>query len=226
MARIKLSPIISSINGKLGNAVFQGGKSGTVLREKVKPRNPNSAKQVAARNRLSTIKSTWQNLTTSQRDTWISFASFYKKKTKHNSTKVLTAYELFMQHNCVRFQGDFDILETTTFEIYSVDEIFIALTFPVSTLMNLTLDIVPEDDVDNYAFYISKPFRQSSSIAKSEVRYIKSGANPQSVTNITDLYLALFSRLPEIGEKVLTKTIGFDETSGWMSKVNFQEITF
>ena len=225
MARVKLSPIISSINGKLGNAVFQGGKSGVILREKVKPRNQNTAKQVAARNRLSTIKRAWQNLTTTQNDSWVSFASFYQKKTKHNSTKILTAYELFMQHNSVRFQGDFDILETTTFETTSVDLVDIVLDLPIPSQLTLDLAIVPEDFVDNVAVYISKPFRQSASIAKSEVRFILSQANPIELADITSLYLALFQRLPSSGEKVLIKSIGFSQTSGWNSKPNFQEIT-
>lgn len=224
MARIKLSPIISSINGKLGNAVFQGGKSGLILREKVQPRNRNTTKQVQARNRLSTIKRAWQNLNTASRDSWLSFASFYQKKTKHNSTKVLTAYELFIQHNSIRFQGDFDILELTTFEVFSVDltDVNLVLTTPIQLKMDLA--IVPEDDVDNVAIYISKPFRQSASIAKSEVRFILSQLNPLELTDITALYLALFQRLPQSGEKVLIKSIGFSQTSGWNSKPNFQEI--
>ncbi len=225
MARVKLSPIISSINGKLGNAVFQGGKSGIILREKVKPRNLNTAKQVAARNRLSTIKRAWQNLNTTQRNSWVSFASFYQKKTKFNSTKILTAYELFIQHNTIRLQGDFDILETTTFEVTSTDLFEIDLSLPISTQLTIQVDIIPEDEVDNYAVYISKPFRLSASIAKSEVRYLISGANPQATLDITQLYLDLFARIPEVGDKVLVKTIGFSELSGWNSKPNFQELT-
>lgn len=226
MARVKLSPIISSINGKLGNAVFQGGKSGIILREKVKPRNLNTAKQVAARNRLSTIKRVWQNLTTTQKNSWLSFASFYLKKTKFNSTKVLTGYELFIQYNTVRVQGDFDPLETTTFETTSIDLVEIDLSLPISTQLTVQIDIIPEDEVDNYALYMSKPFRQSSSIAKSEVRFIKSNPNPQTTLDITQLYLDLFARLPVVGEKVLVKTIGFSSTSGWNSKPNFQEKSF
>lgn len=225
MARIKLSPIIASINGKLGNAVFQGGKSGIILREKVKPRNLNTTKQVASRNRLSTVKSSWQNLTSAQRDSWISFASFYQKKTKHNSTKVLTAYELFIQHNTIRIQGDFDILLLTTFFITSVDKTLQSLNLVSPTELRYNLDIVPEGEVDNAVVYISKPFRQSANIAKSEVRFILAQANEIGNLDITSAYLDLFKRLPESGEKVLIKTIGFSETSGWISKPNFEEIT-
>ncbi len=225
MARVKLSPIIASINGKIGNAVFQGGKSGIILREKVQPRNRNTTKQVQARNRLSTIKRAWQSLNTTQRDSWISFASFYQKKTKHNSTKILTGYEVFMQHNSVRYQGNYDILETTTFEVYSIDLVDAYLSLPIPSQLNFEVAIVPEDDVNNVAVYISKPFRQSSSIAKSEVRFILSQANPIELTNITSLYLDLFQRLPQSGEKVLLKIVGFSNTSGWTSKQNYQEIT-
>lgn len=224
MARIKLSPIISSINGKLGNAVFQGGKSGIILREKVSPRQRNTLGQVAARNRLSIVKTGWQNLSSIARDSWISFASFYQKKTKFNSTKILTPYEIFIQHNTIRLQGDYDLLETTTFEISSVDSVDIDLFLDTPTVLKLDLSIVPEDFIDNVAIYMSKPFKQSVAIAKSQVRFLDATLNPTGQIDITALYLNLFKRLPESGNKVLIKSVGFSETSGWTSKPNFQEL--
>jgi hypothetical protein len=225
MARIKLSPIISSINGKLGNAVFQGGKSGIILREKVKPRNLNTPRQVQARNRISTVKATWQNLNESQRNSWIGFAAFYKKKTKNNSTKTLSAYELFIQHNTVRVQGNYDILETTTFELTTLQLTEVAVSIALVGQITIKVDMVPEDFIDNVAMYISKPFRQSANIAQSEVRYVATSKAFDNALNITDIYLSLFGRLPQVGEKVLVKAIGFKDLSGWTSKPNFQEKT-
>lgn len=226
MARIKLSPLVSSINGKLGNAVFQAGKSGIILREKVVVRNRNTTKQVLARNRLSTVKSAWQNLNTTQRNSWISFASFYQKKTKFNSTKILSPYELFIQHNTVRIQGGFDILLETSFVVATVDLYDIGLILVPSVSLHSFVSIIPEADIDNFVYYISKPFKQSASIGKSEVRFIYDDNNPSVNLNITSLYKGLFSRLPNIGEKVLVKIIAFSETSGWNSKPFFQEIFF
>jgi hypothetical protein len=223
MARIKLSPLITSINGKLGNAVFQGGKSGIILRQKVTPRKTDTSKQVAARNRLATVKSTWQNLNDTQRDSWISFASFYQKKTKFNSTKILTPYEVFMQHNTIRYQGDYDILEQTTFEVTSVDMVDIEIYFDSPIILMLSLAMVPEDFIDNVAVYITKPFRKSAAIAKSELRFLTAELNPIQDLDITSKYLDLFKKLPELGQKVLVKMIGFSETSGWTSKPNFEE---
>lgn len=225
MARIKLSPIISSINGKIGNAVFQGGKSGLILRERVIPRVRNTSKQIQARNRLSTIKTAWQSLNTTQKDSWVAFSAFYKKKTKFNNTKILTPYELFIQHNAIRFQGNYDILETTTFELSSVDEIDMNLALTTPEILRYTVSIIPEDFIDNVAVYMSKPFKQSANIAKSEVRFLMSDANPIDPRDITGIYLDLFKRLPSSGEKVLIKIIGFSSTSGWNSKPFFTEET-
>lgn len=223
MARIKLSPLISSINGKLGNAVFQGGKSGIILREKVKPRNPRTQSQSLARNRLASVKALWQDLTSAQRDTWISFSTFYKKSTKNNTTKFLSPYELFIQANTIRLQGDLDPLESTTLEIQSVEQINVNVSRDVGDTLKIDVEISPDIVIEWKVVYISKPFKQSAAIAKSEVRFIFIGPNDGARTDITNEYLKLFSTLPNIGDKVLVKVIGIKTDSGWTSKATFIE---
>lgn len=223
MARIKLSPFISSINGKLGNAVFQAGKSGIILRQKVKPRNPQTQSQSFARNRLASVKALWQNLLSSEKDTWISFASFFKKSSKNNTTKFLTPYELFIQANTIRIQGVFDPLLSTTLETQSVESVSASAFLQVDNLLRIDAEVSPAVIIKYKAVYISKPHRQSASIAKSEVRFIFAGPNDGSIIDITDSYLKLFNTLPNVGDKVLIKAIGFLENSGWTSKPTYIE---
>ncbi len=98
----------------------------------------------------------------------------------------------------------------------------------VGDLLKTDIAISPAGDIKYRAVYMSKPHRQSASIAKSEVRFIFSGLNDGAFVDITDIYLNLFSSLPVVGDKVLVKTIGFLENSGWTSKPTYQEdiITF
>lgn len=225
MARVKFSPIISSINGKLGNAVFQGGRSGAILREKVKPINRKTEKQVAARNRLSGIKAIWQGLTTTEKDSWISFANFFKQSTKHNITKFLSAYELFIQANTIRTQGPFDALLETTFQTEALEGGEAEVRLFADNTLRVDLAISPQTVITNGALYVSKPFKQSQHIAKSEVRFIQTYLNDGGFLDITDIYLNIFKRLPQAGEKVLVKGIGFLDNSGWTSKPLFLEDT-
>lgn len=224
MARIKLSPLISSINGKLGNAVFQGGKSGIILREKVIPRRRDTTKQVIARNRLSSTKALWQNLTTTEKDSWVSFANFFKKSTKNNSTKFLSAYELFMQANTIRLQGSFDPLLETTFQTEALESVQFSMFRQAGDLLKSDLEISPADVIEYRVLYASKPHRQSASIPKSEVRFLKIAVNDGTIMDITTEYLDVFKTLPSVGDKVLLKGVGFLFNSGWTSKAQFEEV--
>lgn len=224
MARIKLSPLISSINGKLGNAVFQGGKSGIILREKVKPRNPRTQSQSLARNRLASVKALWQDLTSDEKNSWISLSTFYKRSTKHNTTKFLSAYELFVQSNTIRLQGTFDPLLTTSLELLSVDEVQFNMFRRAGDVLEAELEIGTSGDVEYRVLYASRPHRQSASISKSEVRFMKIALNDASFLDITNEYFKVFNTLPNVNDKVLMKAIGFNLGSGWSSKASFEEV--
>lgn len=224
MARIKFSPIVSDIKGKLGNVVFQGSKSGTIIRERVIPKDIRSESQVNARNRLAYIKTTWQNLTEANLNTWKSLAAYYNKTQKNNSTKLLTPYELFMQHNSVRYQGDFDVLETTALFTTSVDQYVVNVRLNLAGQLLAEAEMAPDVGTIYLAVYLSKPYRSSSSIPLSAVRYISTELNPLEYKNISDLYISLFKRLPIVGEKILVKIIPFAFDSGWTGKPYYQEI--
>ncbi len=226
MARVKLSPIISAINGKLGNVVFQENKSGIILRERIKPRNPNTAAQVASRSRLASVKTAWQVLTTANRDSWIALAQFFNKKTKFNQQKSLTAYELFIQHNAVRDQGNFDILENTTLFVDNVDAFTAELRITVGGLLNIELEAIGMDFTSNIAFYLSRPFRASASIPKSELRFIGTFVNDGSTNDITTKYQELFKTIPTPDQIVLVKMVGFAQESGWISRVDINKGSF
>lgn len=224
MARIKFSPLISSIKGKLGNAVFQGGKSGFILRTKAQPRNKNTASQVKARGRMIQVKTLWQNLTTLEKNSWIAFANFYRKTTKFNSTKILSAYELFIQYNTIRLQGDVTPLLTTNFSVFTVDFFDINLKIWYGNDLLLSVEAIGFPTGEKIAVYLSEPFRESSAIAKSKLKYIATGSNDISDLDLSTMYVDLFKRLPSVGDKVLIKIIAYSSFSGWSSKPYFEEI--
>ncbi len=224
MARIKLSPIIASINGKVGNAVFQTGKSGTILRERVIPRNRNTVLQRQKRNLLQTTKSEWQTLSTDQKNSWVALAAFMLKKQKHSATRSLTAYELFIQSNFIRNQSEIPSKLLTTLETATIISWYQEVDTLTALSFKMYLETSTQGAVTYSAFYISKPFRQSSAIAKSSVRYIDSIYDNFGTLDLTDNYKSLFGSLPVSGQKVLIKRVAFLPNSGWISKVYYEEI--
>ena len=63
MAIALLNPLISSVNGRLGNVVFYKRRNTQCIRSYVIPRNPDTAAQRAARHTFADAVKSWQSIT-------------------------------------------------------------------------------------------------------------------------------------------------------------------
>ena len=77
MALVKLSPFALEVSGKMGNLSFASTKEGTVMRQRIIPKNPNTPAQQVARAAFSRATKAWGNLTTAQVTAWNAFALTY-----------------------------------------------------------------------------------------------------------------------------------------------------
>lgn len=75
MAKIKFSMVVSEMRNKLNGSVFSRNRSGSYVRNKVTPVNPQTAAQVQARARLTQFAQAWRGLTQDQRNAWNSVTS-------------------------------------------------------------------------------------------------------------------------------------------------------
>lgn len=103
MARVKYSPIIDSVNGKIANVVFQDGKAGAIVRNRVVPANPNTAAQASARNILSSVSKAWAGLTDAQRGAWDTAAasSEWRQTNGYGEGFQLSGEQLYIKLNSV-----------------------------------------------------------------------------------------------------------------------------
>lgn len=62
-------------SGKIQGSVMSKGRSGAIVRVRVKPTNPKTNLQIAQRSKLSTRASAWRGLTAAQRSGWNSAAN-------------------------------------------------------------------------------------------------------------------------------------------------------
>ncbi len=77
MAKVKLSAFSTALSGKLGNLSFSNTKEGTIMRERVTPRNPSTPAQVAVRAAFTKATKQWATLTTGQLSAWYAYAKSY-----------------------------------------------------------------------------------------------------------------------------------------------------
>lgn len=70
MAKIKFGMMMTDARGKLGGQVFSKNRSGSYVRTKVTPVNPQTSFQQSNRALLGSISSNWSSLTSDQRNAW------------------------------------------------------------------------------------------------------------------------------------------------------------
>lgn len=223
MAKITFSPIISDIKGKLGNSVFQGSQGGTTLRVKVKPKDKFTRLQQEARQRMEFVKTAWQNLTTDQLNSWKALADYMKKSTKFNSTRKLSAYNLFMQSNILRKMSDLNPVLLTSLFTTSIGYYTLRVGNPIDE--NLFLDFYVDNFTNGFRtlIYLTRPYRKTSSIADSELRYFMYIDEQEEILDIQQAYLEKFGRLPQPGEKIKIKAITIMKSDGWLSRAYTME---
>lgn len=99
--KIKPSPIIDDMSGKLGNVVFlRLPNSGIVARNRVIPFNPKSSEQEAARSRLTTISQAWgATLSVAERQAWDTYASQNPVVNSFGDSALLSGEDWFTRIN-------------------------------------------------------------------------------------------------------------------------------
>lgn len=105
------SPIIAMGSGSIGGATYSHNRYGKYIREKVKPVNPNTARQVAVRNWLSGLAARWRDvLTNAQRLGWTEYANQTTTVGKLGESQTLTGLNMFVAANVLRQQAGLAII--------------------------------------------------------------------------------------------------------------------
>lgn len=99
MAKVQLSGILSGLSGKHSGGVHLKGKSGQVLRKKVRPRQPASNYNAVVRARLASVQAAWAGLTAAQVLAWNELAKGVKKSNVFGDGFAVSGINLFQLLN-------------------------------------------------------------------------------------------------------------------------------
>ena len=93
-------------SGSIGGTVFSRNRFGAYIRARSVPVNPNTARQVVARNAARSISIAWQTvLTQAQRDAWNVYAANVSWTNKLGDTVNLTGLNHYLRSNSLRVQN-------------------------------------------------------------------------------------------------------------------------
>lgn len=104
--QIRTNGLIDQVNGKIGNLTAFSGRIGTLVRQIVIPRNPQSAGQVGVRAWHAYAASAWAGMTDSDRIAWNTAALEFRKTNALGDKYSSTGFNLFMAVNdTAQFMG-------------------------------------------------------------------------------------------------------------------------
>ncbi len=104
MAKLESAPLIGGMSGQLGNVVLVSQPSGTVMRERVIPRNPRSAAQHAWRTAIKRAGEAYRSLTLEQYQAWEQYCQSIAKP----GERMVPVVQVFMRLGAKAWQvGDF-----------------------------------------------------------------------------------------------------------------------
>jgi hypothetical protein len=154
MALIKLGSIVTDIRGAIAGVVFTRNGSGAIARARVKPVNPNTPLQSAARAIFSAIVALWNHggLTEDQREAWRTYAKNVGWINRLGETITLSGMNMFVRTNISRQNADIAIVDDgpVDFTLVGADDIMqVAIdetNQEISVTFDDTRDWVDEDD--------------------------------------------------------------------------------
>jgi len=152
MGLVKYGAGIVQVSGSIAGDVHSRNRFGNYIRPRTKPVNPNTARQSAARSRLSFLAEEWgDTLTAAQRLAWNTYAAAIAMTNRLGETIHLTGFNHFVRSNCAKLECGYAVVATgpTTLLLPNSDPSFsVALSAAngVTVTFDDTLDWCDEDN--------------------------------------------------------------------------------
>lgn len=128
--KLKFSALLSDARGILNGSYASRDRYGSVLRNRVIPRNPQSQKQQMIRNIFSYVARRWRTISQHCRDEWTVYARTKPYTDVFGNRKFLQPNALFIQYNMNIMLYGFPFLECPIFENVEFPDIPITIDPP------------------------------------------------------------------------------------------------
>ncbi len=161
-------------SGKAGALVASRAKSTQYVRARVTPVNPNSPQQQAVRNAVKYLSGLWQRLTSSQRESWNSYAAIVTVVNSLGDASKLSGFNWFNGNNTVRKQCGFtEILQgPAIYDLGNPDVAALGLIFTTSAgatrgTLTLASALTLANPTNGFmAVYCSRPYSPGKNFFK------------------------------------------------------------
>lgn len=160
MALITPGPLVTVISGSQGGTTFSRNRYGMYTRNRTKPINPNSARQISARERFNTLATYWRDtLTQPQRDAWDTYAAGTNWQNRVGQVVQLTGMNHFIRSNNFRLVAAKAVVPAAplVFGLPAQEDLWSHATDSVAQQVTVTYTFPTDVDDQDYFFYQGKP---------------------------------------------------------------------
>jgi hypothetical protein len=213
--KTKFGAVIVAGSGKIGGHVASKNRSGSYLRTKVTPVNPQTAAQTSVRNRLASISASWAGLTAAQRDQWNGAVSGFKGTDIFGDVKNPSGFNLYqaLNNNLAQIGQAAITVPPVPTEIPVIETGVLAAVHAGAVTLTFTSD--PDVSGSSIVVDATSSMSAGKSFVKSELRRIgEMPAIVAHVSTITTLYNAKFGAAGTAGQKIFVRLKQIDNATG------------
>lgn len=213
MARVRLSPLLTSIQGSVGNATFQKSQGGYILRTKPFPSQSYSLHQYRSKYYFRLVQKAWHDLSDVNRQKYINYVKLRPASTLHDLGLYLSPYNLFLKYNIIRLHAGLDILESIYFD-YSLDSRLEPRIGYLADDLRLVFNYPLNTDNKFVLIKFTSPIKPTHYNNYSKLRVFPA-PNDMVTTgwDITEEYEATFYFFPEVGDVIFCDFLLFNMIS-------------
>lgn len=213
--KTKFGSFIIDGRGKIGGHVASRNRAGAYLRTKVTPVNPQTAAQLAVRNRFTGLSQAWRGLTQAQRDAWNTAVSDYKSTDIFGDLNSPTGFNLYQRLNNNLLNIGETALTTPPLP-QAVQAVVLSSIAAASGAGTLAATYIPAIDADTKVkVFATAPQSAGKSFVKSEYRQIDVIATADaSPFSIETEYEAVFGSVGTAGQKIFMKFVPVNLNTG------------
>jgi hypothetical protein len=173
MAKVKFTAIVADMRNKLNGSVFARNRGGAYVRTKVTPLNPQSVRQVAARNLLTSLAQGFRALTQEQITAWNEATSQWQTTDIFSDLVSPTGLALYVRLNANISNGGGSLITTPPAPTGATALTNLALSAEVTGDV-FEMDFAPASVPADHALYVESTAMLSPGInnANSRFRYI------------------------------------------------------
>lgn len=195
MAKVKFGALMTDARGKLGGHVFSKNRSGSYLRTKVTPVNPQTAYQSAARALFATISSQWSGLTQAVRDAFNGAVQDWAQTDIFGDLKNPSGKNLFQRLNNQAQSAGLAPVVTLPSKLEMPDAVITAVPIGV-TAGTLAVTGADTSASTQVVLFATAPQSDGTKFVKNRLRqiYAVSGST-YSATDAFDAYEAKFGTI-------------------------------